>query len=114
MSTVNPPAAAAGRQTAFGQRLRNLDRSYWVWILAIVVLLVLVVNPLARLLIVSFQDSEGAFTLANYAAAYGRSRHIDALLNSLVRGRVRGHPVRDLRGARWPGRCRAPTCPSRA
>ena len=86
MSTVNPPAAAAGRQTAFGQRLRNLDRSYWVWILAIVVLLVLVVNPLARLLIVSFQDSEGAFTLANYAAAYGRSRHIDALLNSLVLG----------------------------
>jgi iron(III) transport system permease protein len=86
MSTVTPPASVAGRQTAFGQRLRNLDRSYWVWILAIAVLLVLVVNPLVRLLLVSFQDSDGAFTLANYAAAYGRSRHIDALVNSLILG----------------------------
>ncbi|TXL65446.1 ABC transporter permease [Zeimonas arvi] len=86
MSTVTPPASAAGRPASLGERLRNMDRSYWVWILAIVVLLVLVVNPLVRLLLVSFQDSEGAFTLANYASAYGRSRHIDALLNSLVLG----------------------------
>lgn len=86
MSTVTPPASAAGRPASLGERLRHMDRSYWVWILAIVVLLVLVVNPLVRLLLVSFQDSEGAFTLANYAAAYGRSRHIDALLNSLVLG----------------------------
>jgi|JRYH01.1.fsa_nt_gb iron(III) transport system permease protein len=86
MSTVTPPASAAGRPASLGERLRHMDRSYWVWILAIVVLLVLVVNPLVRLLLVSFQDSEGAFTLANYASAYGRSRHIDALLNSLVLG----------------------------
>lgn len=86
MSTVTPPAAAAGRPASLAERLRHIDRSYWVWILAIVVLLVLVVNPLVRLLLVSFQDSEGAFTLANYASAYGRSRHIDALLNSLVLG----------------------------
>lgn len=86
MSTVTPPATAAGRPASLGERLRHMDRSYWVWILAIVVLLVLVVNPLVRLLLVSFQDSEGAFTLANYASAYGRSRHIDALLNSLVLG----------------------------
>src|SRR5690606_16653218 len=83
---VNPPASIAGRPASLGERLRHMDRSYWVWILAIVVLLVLVVNPLVRLLLVSFQDSEGAFTLANYASAYGRSRHIDALLNSLVLG----------------------------
>jgi len=70
-----------------GQRWRHLDRSYWVWLLAIAVLAILVINPLARLLIVSFQDGEtGAFTLANYLSAYGRTRHIDALVNSLILG----------------------------
>ncbi|MGE0310050.1 MAG: ABC transporter permease [Lautropia sp.] len=68
------------------QRLRHLDRSYWVWLLAILVLASLVVNPLARLIVVSFQDGEGAFTLANYASAYGRSRHLQALGNSLLLG----------------------------
>ncbi len=69
------------------QRLRHLDRSYWVWLLAILVLASLVVNPLARLIVVSFQDGDsGAFTLANYASAYGRSRHLQALANSLVLG----------------------------
>ena len=66
---------------ALGQRWRHMDRSYWVWLLAFVVLAVLVINPLARLLIVSFQDGNtGAFTLANYVSAYGRTRHLDALL----------------------------------
>ncbi|MCM5571773.1 iron ABC transporter permease [Burkholderiaceae bacterium FT117] len=86
MSTVNPPASAAGRPASLGERLRHIDRSYWVWLLAIAVLVVLVVNPLVRLLLVSFQDADGAFTLANYVSAYGRSRHIDALLNSLTLG----------------------------
>jgi iron(III) transport system permease protein len=86
MSTVNPTATAAGRPASLAERLRNMDRSWWVWALAIAVLLVLVVNPLVRLLLVSFQDADGAFTLGNYVAAYGRSRHIDALLNSLQLG----------------------------
>jgi iron(III) transport system permease protein len=68
------------------QRWRHFDKSAFVWLLAIVVLLFLVVNPLLRLFVVSFQDSNGAFTLANYAAAYGRSRHLEALLNSLILG----------------------------
>ena len=86
MSSIDPTASATRGRSAFGQRLRHLDRSYWVWILAIVILGVLVVNPLVRLIVVSFQDPDGAFTLANYAAAYGRTRHIDALVNSLVLG----------------------------
>lgn len=86
MSSIDPPAAAAGRAATFGQRLRHLDRSYWVWLLAIAVLVLLVVNPLVRLLVVSFQTDTGSFTLANYAAAYGRTRHIDALVNSLILG----------------------------
>ena len=86
MSTIDPPAATAGRAAAFGQRWRHLDRSYWVWLVAIAILVLLVVNPLVRLLVVSFQTDTGAFTFANYAAAYGRTRHIDALVNSLILG----------------------------
>ena len=86
MSTVNPPASATARTSALGIRWGHLDRSYWLWGFAILVLAVLVVNPLLRLLIVSFQDDGGGFTLANYIAAYGRSRHLEALLNSLILG----------------------------
>ncbi len=67
-------------------RWRHLDRSLVVWILLAGALLLLVVNPLARLVWSSFQSEAGAFTLANYAAAYGRWRYVEALLNSLVIG----------------------------
>ena len=72
------------------QRWRHLDKSYWVWVLAIVVLVFLVVNPLLRLLVVSFQDATGAFTLANYVAAYSRVRQLEALVNSLILGTFAG------------------------
>src|SRR4051812_20689294 len=68
------------------QRWRHWDKTAIVWFLAVVVLVFLVVNPLLRLLIVSFQDSSGAFTLANYVAAYSRMRYLEALGNSLVLG----------------------------
>ena len=67
--------------------MRRFDRSIIVWAILVGVLLLLVVNPLARLTWTSFQDGDtGAFTLANYAAAYGRWRYVEALLNSLVIG----------------------------
>ena len=70
-----------------GGRWRHLDRSYVLWALLIAILLVLVINPLARLLWSSVQDPDtGAFTFANYAAAYGRWRNIEALINSVVIG----------------------------
>jgi iron(III) transport system permease protein len=51
------------------------------------VLLLLVINPLARLLWASFQHPEtGALTVDNYAAAYGRWRYLEALVNSVVIG----------------------------
>jgi len=65
---------------------RHLDKSAWVWLLAIGLLLFLVVNPLLRLLVVSFQLPDGAFTLSNYFVAYGRVRYVEALLNSLILG----------------------------
>ena len=66
---------------------RSFDKSLVVWLLLIALLLLLVVNPLARLLWASFEHPDtGAFTLDNYAAAYGRWRYIEALINSLVIG----------------------------
>ena len=77
-------AASVAPATGSPGRWRNADRSLFLWAVLIAVLLILVINPLARLLWASFQHPEtGAFTLDNYAAAYGRWRHIEALLNSL-------------------------------
>ena len=64
-----------------------MDRSRLIWLLFVVVLLVLVVNPLARLFWVSLQDPQsGALTLANYLTAFDRWRYVEALLNSLLVG----------------------------
>lgn len=79
------PEAAAGE--GWGRRRwRHWDKSSLVWLLAIAILAFLVLNPLLRLLVVSFQDDNGGFTLANYAAAYGRVRQLEALGNSLLLG----------------------------
>src|SRR5881275_2771452 len=78
------PETTAG--AAWAQRWRHWDKGSLVWVVAIAILAVLVLNPLLRLLVVSFQDESGAFTLANYQAAYGNARHLRALGNSLVLG----------------------------
>lgn len=71
----------------YRRRWRHLDKSVFVWLLLALVLLVLVINPLVRLLLASFQSGEtGRFTLENYAAAYGRWRYLEALGNSLILG----------------------------
>jgi iron(III) transport system permease protein len=90
MAYVKTALPKAGALSMLDQRWRHLDKSYWVWVLAIVVLVVLVVNPLLRLLIVSFQDATGGFTLANYVAAYSRVRQLEALGNSLILGTFAG------------------------
>jgi iron(III) transport system permease protein len=81
-TTLDEPAVP-GR---FEQRWRHWDKTAIVWLVAIAVLVFLVVNPLLRLFIVSFQDADGAFTLGNYVAAYSRVRYLEALGNSLVLG----------------------------
>jgi iron(III) transport system permease protein len=66
---------------------RYLDRSVVLWALVAGVLLLLVVNPIVRLLWASVQSgSSGELTLANYVAAYGRWRYVEALGNSLLLG----------------------------
>src|SRR5262245_20818382 len=68
-------------------RLRTFEPSILLWWFLVAVLVVLVVHPLARLLIGSITDPKtGALTLANFAAAYGRTRYLTALVNSLVMG----------------------------
>lgn len=87
MAFVKPtPLAGAGLRHGLGQRWRHWDKSSIVWLLAIAILAFLVVNPLLRLFVVSFQDDSGAFTLANYVGAYSRLRYLEALGNSLVLG----------------------------
>ncbi len=67
-------------------RWRHLDRSLFLWLLVAAVLLVLVVNPIARLLWVSLQSPGGGLTLDNYVRAFSRWRYVEALLNSLTLG----------------------------
>ena len=70
-------------------RASRLDSSWFLWIAIIAVLLFLVVSPFVYLVVTSFQaERTGEFTFANYAAAYGRARYVDALLNSLKLGAV--------------------------
>ena len=87
VNAISPRSTANDQHPGVFERLRRIDRSSWIWALAIIVLAVLVINPLARLILVSFQDDQsGAWTLSNYVAAYGRARHLDALFNSLTLG----------------------------
>jgi iron(III) transport system permease protein len=69
------------------QRRRHFDPTWLLWIAIIAVLLFLVVSPFLHLLVTSFKSEKtGGFTLANYAAAYGRDRYVQALFNSLELG----------------------------
>ena len=66
MAVVKPnPLARAGLRDGLEQQWRHWDKSSIVWLLAIVILAFLVVNPLLRLFVVSFQDDTGAFTRVN-------------------------------------------------
>ena len=58
-----------------------------LWIAMIAILVFLILSPMVRLVVSSFQDPEtGRLTWANYVEAYGRARHLQALWNTLVFG----------------------------
>jgi iron(III) transport system permease protein len=87
MSGAIEALAQPARRSAFGRRLRFLEPSMVLWLVLIAVLIFLVASPMVRLVASSFQEAEtGRFTLANYAEAYGRLRHLQALLHSLELG----------------------------
>ena len=62
------------------------DPAVWLFGVLIVALVLLVANPILRLIWDSFHSVDGGFTLGNYASALGRSRNLHALLNSLYLG----------------------------
>jgi len=66
---------------------RRFEPVMLLWLALILVLLFLVVNPVLRLLVSSFEATDsGKLTLANYVIAYGHLRGWSALLNSLLYG----------------------------
>jgi iron(III) transport system permease protein len=68
-------------------RINRFDPSWLLWLALIAVLAFLVLNPLLRLILSSFQEADsGRLTFANYVAAYGNVRHLEALANSLQLG----------------------------
>lgn len=75
------PAPATGR---FSTRLG--DPAVWLFGVLIAALILLVANPILRLVWDSFHTAEGAWSLQSYAQALGRSRNLQALLNSLYLG----------------------------
>jgi iron(III) transport system permease protein len=67
--------------------VRRPESATLVFLAAAIILTFIVVAPLLRLVLSSFQDARsGALTLANYIAAYGTPRHITALLNTFAMG----------------------------
>lgn len=69
------------------RRINRFDSSWLLWLALIAVLAFLVLNPLLRLILSSFQEADsGRLTFANYVAAYGNVRHLEALANSLQLG----------------------------
>jgi len=82
---VPRPASAGGVQRV--RRSFRIDPWSVLWIGATLILLFLVVAPMLRLLISSFQSTDtGAFTLGNYVTAYGNPRRLIGLGNSLFYG----------------------------
>jgi iron(III) transport system permease protein len=81
-------ALSAGPTDSRASRpVRSIDWTFLVWLLFAAILVFIVVNPLARLVLSSFERADGSgFTFANYLVAYGRWRYIQALINTLVMG----------------------------
>lgn len=62
------------------------DPSTWLFGALIAVLILLVANPILRLVWDSFHTAQGEWSLQSYAQALGRPSHLQALLNSLYLG----------------------------
>jgi iron(III) transport system permease protein len=81
-------AAASSLAVSRRPRLphRLADPALWLFGALILLLIFLVANPILRLVWDSLSTAAGELTLRNYASAFGRSRQVQALLNSLYLG----------------------------
>lgn len=88
MSLTQTPSLRDGipqRNASMFGRFSRLEPASLLWLAALLALFCLIVVPLARLLVSSFQSTDTrAFTLANYAIAWGREREWIALGNSVL------------------------------
>ncbi|MBN8754601.1 MULTISPECIES: ABC transporter permease [Variovorax] len=62
------------------------DPAVWLFGTLILLLILLVANPILRLIWDSFHTADGTLSFSSYAAALGRSRNLQALLNSFYLG----------------------------
>ncbi len=62
------------------------DPAVWLFGALILLLILLVANPILRLIWDSFHTADGTLSFSSYAAALGRSRNLQALLNSFYLG----------------------------
>ncbi|HVE52570.1 MAG TPA: iron ABC transporter permease [Ramlibacter sp.] len=69
-----------------GARGRLADPAAWLFTVLVVLLVLLVANPILRLVWDSFHTAQGQWSLQSYAEALGRGRNLQALLNSLYLG----------------------------
>ena len=65
---------------------RLADPAVWLFAALIALLVLLVANPILRLVWDSFHTAQGDWSLQSYASALGSARNVQALLNSLALG----------------------------
>lgn len=65
---------------------RLADPAFWLFAVLIAVLVMLVANPILRLVWDSFHTADGGWSLQSYVSALGNARNLQALLNSLALG----------------------------
>lgn len=61
---------------------RRLDASTVIFLVLVAVLVFLVANPILRLIWESVRASGGGLTLQHYAEAYGKARHLKAMVTT--------------------------------
>ena len=82
MTMTNGTASKAGNLRPIRRRF---DWTVLIWIACAAILAFIVINPVARLVLASFEVIDGVgYTFDNYIAAFGKWRHVQALINTLV------------------------------
>lgn len=84
MSLARAPGIAPGLRVSFATRLARLEPAAIFLGIAVAALVILVVAPVARLLLSSFENVDGAgYTFANYVVAWADPRNLEAVGNSI-------------------------------
>lgn len=86
MTDITATQGAAGTLPGAPKGARSFDWSLLIWLLFAAILVVIVVNPIFRLVWASIEHEDGGLTLANYVSAYGRQRYWQSLINTLLMG----------------------------